>query len=125
MRRGRLSDDPKDVSRAVKLSRIPGVTIAEAAKTIGVSAAAVKRARAGEATAPTRDDLLLAALTKNGTLREGPVGDRAALAGWLDYVNKDGTTADEVGRDLERLARDGHIALGDDGTTFSLVTPWP
>lgn len=125
MRRGRPSEDPKEVSRAVTLSRIPGVTIAEAAKTIGVSAAAVKRGRAREATAPTRDDLLLAALTKNGTLREGPVGDHAALAGWLDYVNKDGTTADEVGRDLERLAREGRIALEDGGAKFRLVTRWP
>lgn len=125
MRRGRRSEDPSAVARAVKLSRIPGVTIAEAATTIGVSAAAVKRGRASDETPPTRDDLLLAALTHNGTVHEGRVGDPAGLAGWLDYVNKDGTTADEVARDLERLAREGRIVLGEQGTTFRLAAPWP
>ena len=109
----------------MKLSRIPGVTIAEAAKTLGVSVAAVKRGRAGDPAQPTRDDLLLAALTKNGTVAEGAVGDAAGIAGWLDYVNKDGTTAEEVARDLERLAREGRIVLAGDGTTFRLALPWP
>lgn len=113
------------VARAVRLSRIPGVTTAEAAKTIGVSEAAVKRARKTQVDATTRDDLLLAALTKNGTCTEGSVGDHAGLAGWLDYVNHDGTTAEEVARDLTRLAREGRITLEDDGATFRLVAPWP
>jgi len=70
-----------------------------------------------------RDDLLLAALTKNGEQVEGEIGSLSAIAAWLDYVNHDGTTAAEVERDLDRLASAGRIVLHDG--RFRLVVSWP
>jgi hypothetical protein len=69
----------------------------------------------------TRDDLILATLTKDGELTEGDVGDLAGLAAWLDHVNHDGSTAEGVGRDLARLAAEGRIAL--EGGRFRLLRP--
>jgi len=61
-----------------------------------------------------RDRLLLETLTRKGECVEGPIGDTASLAAWMDCVNHDGSTAEEVDRDLKRLAQEGWILLEDD-----------
>jgi hypothetical protein len=73
----------------------------------------------------TRDDLVLAAVTKNGERNEGPIteSDLASIASWLDYVNHDGSTGQGVRDDLLRLAKAGRISL-EEGR-FRLLYPWP
>jgi hypothetical protein len=112
-----------DLARAVKLSLLPGVTLAEAARRTGVSLAALRRAKKAAPANLTRDDLILAALTKNGEQREGTVGDLASLASFIDYLNHDGSTAAGVENDLRRLASEGRIALA--GARFRLLARWP
>jgi len=119
----RPAPSPDALVRAVRLSRLPGVTLAEASERAGVPVTALRRGRQDGTIVPTRDDLLLGALTRNGADTEGTVGDLANLASWLDYVNHDGTTADEVGRDLERLATAGTITVADG--RFRLLVRWP
>lgn len=99
------------------------MTQAEAARRGGISIAALRRARRTLTVQLDRDDLLLAALTNNGTRTEGTIGDLASLAGWLDAVNHDGSDAATIARDLTRLARAGRITY--DGDRFSLVGDWP
>jgi len=119
----RPAPSPDTLRRAARLSRLPGVTLAEAADRMGVPVTALRRARTDPTIVPTRDDLILGALTRNGADTEGPLGDLGALASWLDYVNKDGTTAQTVASDLERLAAAGTITLAPG--RYRLVTRWP
>lgn len=107
----------------MRLSLLPGVTLAEASRAAGVPLATLRRARKESAVRLTRDDLLLAALTKNGAQTEGPLGDPAGLAAWLDHVNHDGSTAEEVARDLDRLAAEGRIVI--ERGRFRMVGRWP
>ena len=123
----RTPDPPRGPSAAllcaVRLSLVPGLTLAEASRRTGVSLATLRRGRKTLGVSLTRDDLIFAALSANGARSEGPVGDLAHLASWIDYVNHDGTSAAEVARDLERLARAGRIAL--EAGRFRLLVPWP
>ena len=98
---------------AARLSRLPGVSLAEACRRTGVSPGALRRARAAtEAEAwPSREDLLLAALTRAGVERGGEVGELGHLAAWMDWQNHDGTTADEVRAMLDGLAERGLLEL--------------
>ncbi len=110
-----------DTLRAAKLSRVPGVTIADAcARFPGVTAAAVSRARKRIETRPTLAELALAALTRNGSERSGELGELAHLASYLDYVNHDGCTAAEA-----RALLDACPQLSIRGTRWQLVAPWP
>lgn len=111
-----------DALRAAKLSRVPGVTVAEAAGRFGISAAAVTRARKNAATAPSLQELALAALTRNGTQAEGALDREAlvAIAGWIDYINHDGCTAEHA-RAL--IGQCSELALA--GDRWTLVAPWP
>ncbi|MDX2092689.1 MAG: hypothetical protein SFX73_32790 [Kofleriaceae bacterium] len=115
--------DPTALRRAARLSLIPGLSVDAIARDTGVSARAIRRARKEQAL--TRDDLVLAALTANGTRTEGALADAtlAGMASWLDYVNHDGSTAASVRADLARLAATGHIVL--EGAHFRLLAPWP
>jgi hypothetical protein len=113
----------EELERAVRWSLLPGVTLAQASRLAGVPLAALKRARKESAVRLTRDDLVLAGLTRNGERSEGPVGDPAALASFSDYVNHDGSTAAEVERDLQRLAAAGQISV--ENGRFRLLRRWP
>lgn len=115
--------DPEKLRRAARLSLVPGASVHAIAREAGASASAIRRARKGLSL--TRDDLVLAALTANGTRAEGSIADEAlaGMAAWLDYVNHDGSTAESVRADLARLAGAGRIAL--DGARFRLLVPWP
>ena len=106
-------------ARAAKLSRIPGVTIAEACARFGVTKAAVTRARRDPASQPTLDELALAALTDNGSRNEGTL-DLAGIARWLDYVDHSSYSADEI---RAMLARCPQLAIH--GDRWTLTSPWP
>jgi hypothetical protein len=115
---------PADVARAAKLSRVPGVTIAEAAARFAVPASAVARARK---TAPALSigELALAAVTDNGARTSGRLtaAGLARVASFIDYVNHDGCTADEVRTLLAACARAGTLTLR--GDAWTLAAPWP
>ena len=84
--------------RAAKLSRIPGVTIDEARARFHVTRAAIQKARKDPASSPSLAELALAALTANGTVTSGQLGDLQSIAGWIDYVNHDACTVEDVHR---------------------------
>src|SRR4051812_6995623 len=104
------------VLRAARLSRLPGVTIDAAARRLRVTAAEVKRARrdAPAETALSMNDMLLPALTREGRTRSGTLGDLASLAGFLDYVNHDGTQPGDVRAMLDALAQQGILSIDGD-----------
>jgi hypothetical protein len=114
-----------DVMRAAKLTRIPGVTIAEACKRFGVSKADVSRAR--KANEPDSQlsiaELALASLTSDGSKKSGTLGDLARIADYIDFVNKDACTADEVRAILATFEASGQLAI--DGDRWTLLRPWP
>src|SRR6478609_10123697 len=108
--------------RAARLSRVPGVTITEAAARFDVPLAQVRRAR-GEVTALTLPELALAALSKNGLLETFSIADLKSVAGYIDYVNHDGCTEQDVRVLLEELVGAGTIAI--EGTEARLLRAWP
>lgn len=116
-----------DVVRAARLASFPGVTIAEACARFGVGRSAVGRARkqlGRAALQPSVDDLVIAALTANGTRKAGPLPtDYATVASFVDYVNHDGCTAGEVRSVVESLSRNGTLRVHDGH--FELLVPWP
>jgi transposase-like protein len=114
------SQDPI-AARAARLSRVPGVTIAEACERFGVTRAAVERARR-EVRSLTLEELAMAALTRNGEREAGEL-DLAGIAAWLDYVNHDGSTAEDARRLLDGVVARGQLAI--DGSAWRLLEPWP
>jgi hypothetical protein len=98
-----------DVLRAAKLTRIPGVRIAEACERFGVAKTAVSRARKENDPATQVSANELAGL--------------AGIAGWIDYVNKDGSTAQDVLRMLGTFVTSGQLAI--EGDRWTLLKPWP
>lgn len=113
-----------DVARAAKLSRVPGVTIAEAAARFAVPVSAVAHARK---TTPGLSvaELALAAITNNGARSRGTLSAAALarVAAWLDYLDHDGCRADEVREMLADWAKEGVLTL--QGDQWTLVAPWP
>lgn len=114
-----------ELRRAARLSRVPGVTLAEAAARFGVAESAIARARRQHPaeTELSLLDLLLAALTSDGQLQAGELGDLVALAKWLDHLNHDGSTPDDVERMLRALETAGQLAR--EGKRWRLLKPWP
>lgn len=108
--------------RAAKLSRVPGVRIAEAAARFSVAAARVSAARK-HCPELTTAELALAALTRNGQDSKFSIGELDHVARWLDYVNHDSSTARDVRRLLEDLAEQGWLKLGNE--SGELLRPWP
>ena len=113
-----------DVARAAKLSRVPGVTIAEAAARFAVTPSAVARARK---TAPALSlaELALAAITSNGARQSGTLtaAGLAQVASFIDYVNHDGCRAEDVRALLAACGAQGTLELR--GHEWSLPEPWP
>lgn len=116
---------PEQQRRAARLARLPGLTLAAVRARTGLSASELKRARAAfaEERFPGREDLLISALTRAGQDREGALGDPRGLASYLDYLNHDGTGADEVLAMIAALADRGVLAV-EDGR-YRLLVPWP
>jgi hypothetical protein len=109
--------------RAAKLSYL--TTIAEACERFGVTKAEVSRARKVVAQ-PTLAEIALAALTNNGAQRSGDglAARLDGIAGYLQYVNKDDSTADSV----RALLEDAFVVKGVlliCGDKWSLPEPWP
>lgn len=116
------------LQRAARLYRIPGVTQAEVCARLGLSRAALKRAREcfERAAFPWPRDLVLSALTDTGRRTRGPWPtheELVTLASYLDYVEKDGSTADSVAALLASLVQDG--ILERDADEFVLRVPFP
>ena len=113
-----------DVERAAKLSRIPGVTIAEACARFGVSRSAVAQARKAAGRAPLSvEELTLAALTRDGGDHEGTLGELDMVARWIDLVHHDGCTVLDVRRTLDALCARGILEVS--ATRWRLLVPWP
>jgi hypothetical protein len=115
----------EDEIRAARLSKMPGVSMAEACERTGTKPAAVTRAlrRLGLNAVPTRHDLLMACLTAGGKLSEGFVPDLNALATYLKTHSHDETTAAQIQVLLDDLVARGVIAIA--GGRFRLVAKWP
>ncbi|MDX9720307.1 MAG: hypothetical protein RBU37_06150 [Myxococcota bacterium] len=116
------------LQRAARLYRIPGVTQAEVCARLGLSRVALKRARErfDGAAFPWPRDLLLSCLTDAGRRTRGAWPTRqelATLASYLDFVDKDGSTADSVAALLASLVQDG--ILDRDADDFVLRVPFP
>lgn len=116
---------PLEAVRAAKLSRVPGVTIAQACERLGVSRAAVERARRElpTETTPSLAELVLAALSSEGQQSEGALIDLEPIADWIDYINRDGCTVADVRRILDGLVDDGALRIQAD--RWMLARPWP
>ncbi len=121
----RRSKPQQGAIRAARLSRVRGVTIAEAAARFGVPKGTVARLRKELPIETTLSlgDLLLAALTTEGKVSSGKLDDLAGLAGWIDYLNHDGCDADDIRRMLAELAEGGHLDITDG--KWKLLRPWP
>lgn len=116
------------LERAVRLYRIPGVTAAEVCERLGVTRYALKRARktVDRSAYPWPRDLLLSALTDTGLRTHGawPTQEELrVLASYIDFVNKDGSTAETVAGILEELVAVGILGRSADG--FVLLQPFP
>jgi hypothetical protein len=109
---------PPDVLRAAKLSHVPGVTIAEACERFAVTKAAVTRARKLPEAKPSLEELALAALTSNGTKSSGLIAELDGVAAWIDHVNRDGSTADDI-----RALLASRVAF--DATHWRFAGTWP
>ncbi|MDY0061338.1 MAG: hypothetical protein RBU45_16135 [Myxococcota bacterium] len=114
-----------ELVHAARLSRLPGVTLAETVARTGVRLADLKRARQelGSAARPGRIGLLLSAITDTGRETAGEIPALSLLASWLDYTNKDGSTPEQVGELLAELAAQGVLAL--EGSRYRLLVRWP
>lgn len=117
--------DP-NLARAARLSALPGITLAVACERFGVTRAALQRARKQLGTAalrPSREDLLLAILTDYATVSEGALPDLAHAASYIDFVEKDGCTPDDVRSMLDELARTAVLTVV--GSRWKLLKAWP
>jgi transposase-like protein len=118
---------PQELLRAARLSAIPGVTLDEACRRYGIKKSALLRARktlGRSQLQPSTDDLLLAALSNNGSATQGQLPeDLGGIASWIDHINHDGCDANEIRRLLASLAARGMLAIA--GTRWKLLKPWP
>lgn len=117
--------DPALLFRAARYAQFPDIRRKVACERFGISPGTLRRAiqELGLACRPRLRDYVLHALTRGGTIHEGQLPDLGSLANYLDYVNKDGSQADDVQRHLEQLVDDGLLEL--DGTRFRLVGQFP
>jgi hypothetical protein len=109
--------------RAVLLSRLPGVRLAEVCARFDLSPTRLRQLRKAITVYRTRADLVLAALSDCGRISEGTIGALDDIAGYVDWQNHDGTTAADVASLLDALVADGRI--GRDGDRGWLPRPWP
>lgn len=121
--------DPTELRRACTLAQLPGVTRREAASRFGLSVGALRRAlrEHGQASRPSRADLVLHAMTDAGTRTEGALEGFAQIASYLDFVNKDGSRAEDVRALVEELSEQGWLVLEGPvaGGRWTLARPWP
>ncbi len=112
--------------RAARLARLPGVRRAEACERFGLSIGMLRRAirEFGAQARPRAWEIVLHALTDAGTRVSGDSLPRlAAVASYVDFVNKDGCTVEEVRRILDGLVAEGVLAM--DGERWELLVEFP
>jgi hypothetical protein len=68
-------------------------------------------------------ELALAALTKNGTRKKGTLSGLGRIASWIDYIDHDGCTADDVRNLLDEFVASGHLSI--EGDRWKLREAWP
>ncbi|MCA9575750.1 MAG: hypothetical protein R3B40_16460 [Polyangiales bacterium] len=117
--------DPDILLRAARYAQLPDIRRAVACAHFGLSAGTLRRAikELGLRGRPRLVDYVLHAVTHGGTLREGPLTDLDGLANYLDYVNKDGSRAEDVWRHLRQLEREGMVAISEG--RFRLLGEFP
>jgi len=117
--------DPAMLRRACKLAQLPSVTLSAAAERFGISVGMLRRAlkEYGSESFWTRGDLVLHCLSRAGEQAEGELGDLSTLASYLDYVNKDGSTAEAVKELIDGLVADGRLEV--EGQRWRLVGEFP
>lgn len=120
--------DESLLRKVARLSAVPGVKVREVCERLGVTRYAIELASKlpdMPRRAP-KDDLVIAMLTAQGRIERGPWPSPAALstmASWLDYVDKDGSTADDVAARLDGLVQRGVLRrVGDE---YELLQPFP
>lgn len=116
----------EQLRRVARLYGIPGVTAEDVCARLGVTRYAIDKATKRFGGRPSPQDLVLAALTKEGLNTRGPwpTADRLrTMASWVDYVNKDGSTADTIEAILDNLLNAG--VLRREGSSFVLMQPFP
>jgi len=122
----RYANIPREqLVRAARFARLPGVKRTEACKRFDLSIGMLRRAldELSAESIPSREDLLLSALSDAGRVRSGELRPLRGLASWLDYVNKDGSTEADVEALLDALVRAGRLEV--DGTRWTLVGEFP
>jgi hypothetical protein len=116
------------LQRAVRLYRIPGVHMAEVCERLGISQYALKKARksVNRAQFSRVHDLVISMLTDTGLRTSGPwplPDELATMASYLDFVNKDGSTAETVAKILDELV-DAEV-LGRSPEGYILLKSFP
>lgn len=117
--------DPAMLRRACKLAELPGVTRNAAAERFGISVGMLRRAlkEYGRECRASRAELVLHCLSGAGERSTGELGDLSTLASYLDYVNKDGSTAADVQTLIDQLVAEGWLTV--DGEHWRLVVDFP
>jgi hypothetical protein len=117
--------DPQRLLRAARLARLPGIRRALACERFGLSIGVLRRAirEAGAAACPPPRDIVLHAFTHGGTRLSGEMRDLGSVASYVDFVNKDGMTAEGVETILEALVREGTLAI--EGDQWRLLVEFP
>lgn len=107
------------------MTRLPGITIAEASRRTGVPAREISRIRRThqEDHWLSRTGLVVAALTNCATLRAGKVGDLQSIAAFVDWQNHDGSTAQDISRLLDELVAEGTLEVNNG--EWRLLVQWP
>jgi len=111
--------DPNAI-RAARLSLVPGVSIAAACRRFRVTPHAVKKARTGLKL--TSSELAFAALTRNGTMRAGPL-ELVSIARWLEYIEQRRYNEREVRKLIQPYITAGQLETDED--RWRLLADWP
>ena len=117
--------EPAMLRRACKLAELPGVTRDAAAARFGISVGMLRRAlkEHGRGCRASRAELVLHCLSGAGERKKGELGDLSTLASYLDYVNKDGSTAADVQVLIDQLVAEGRLAV--EGRRWTLLGEFP
>jgi hypothetical protein len=125
MARRYVDIDRETKIRAACLANLPGVRRPEACARFGLSIGMLRRAMKEFVldAIPSRRSIVLHALTDAGKVQSGPLPDLARVANYLDFVNKDASTAAQVQALIDELVDEGVLAV--EGGRFRLLRAFP